>query len=355
MRPTALFLIALSLAAGCKEEAKPVAPTPSGGAEASQTVAASSNPAALADGVVTIPGIGLSLKLPDGFTRMPDRLAFQDKFPSKVVIEINLLHDDLAALNAFHLKNNDSTGAKAEPVQEITLDGRPWRFFAWRTPLDQNQNISGQGFMLATEDKAAGRMLVLEARLTSAVDTQYSDLIRQSLQTAKWDASAPIDLMADRGFTFQPAPGLKIAGLAAGALILNQSGLLKVQEGDEPRMQVIHKVLPAYRRNASKESREGAMITEAQQDFTLPNFRLEQGEWIYINGLNGFEFFGSCDRKGLEGRHVRYTAAVYDANGDLYQMVGVARQEDRARFLEAARATARTIKLKPAAPPPAGP
>ncbi len=358
MRSKALLLLALTLAAGCKDDAKPgtAGAAGSGAATASSSATpggetpaiSADDPVALAAGSTTVPGIGLSLQLPAGFTKMPNRLAYHDGKPS-VVIEISLMNDDLPALKAFYLKNVEASGGKqSDPIVDLTLDGRPAHLFSRHVALTDQK--SAQGFMIATADQATGRLLILEARLASTVSPQFTDLIRQSLTSLKWNAAAPVDLLADRDYTLEPAPGLKIAGLSGEALILNRSGVLKIQEGDEPRVRVVHTTILSHR-NVSKEVREGYLLSAAQQDSSLPNFRLEQGEWIYINGLSGFEFIGTCDRKGHEGRYTRYTAAVYDAAGEIYMMVGAAKQEDRAAFLQAARATARTIKARPA---PAG-
>ena len=88
--------------------------------------------------------------------------------------------------------------------------------------------------------------ILLTANFPQQLENSLSQLIKNSLLSAKWGKNRAVDLFADLNFAIENPPSLKFAGRVLNILAYTRDGVIPIKTPEEPLFvvgQSLNKVL----------------------------------------------------------------------------------------------------------------
>jgi hypothetical protein len=262
---------------------------------------------------IRIPGTGVTLQPPAGFSLAEDYPGFQSA-EQQASIMVTQMPAPVAEIRKAMTKENLATrGITLLSSKEETVGGREALL------LQVAQSAAGKDYlkwMLVTGDPKETVMIV--GTFPKSAGEEVGAAIRTALLTASLAAGAPSDPFEGLLFRITPTQALKIANRVSNMLILTESGKMGTLSPGEPVYIVGSSIRPGGSGDLKAFSEARAKQTEQIQD--LENL---SGREITIGGLAAYELL--ADAKDVKsGTAIRlYQVIAPDDDGGYFIVQGL--------------------------------
>jgi hypothetical protein len=284
---------------------------------------------------VRVPGTGVTLVPPEGFT-VAQRFPGFEHPGLQASIMVSELPSPAAEMKAgLTTEALAGQGLTVVDSSTVRIDGADALLLEL---AQQSGGIDFQKWMLVAGDRHA-TILIVGSFPRSAPDN-LSVRIRESLMSATRVAQRAPDAFEGLLFRVTPSVKLKLARRMSNMLVLTESGVVPAQDGE-----AVFIVGSAVADSAIADLRafsEG----RAAQTATLTKLRNVSGRSVEIGGLAAYELTADA-RDAQTGDAIRLYQVVVPDAGSYFIIQGLSRSKGSAAMLEEFRRVAATFRIAP--------
>ena len=295
---------------------------------------AGEQPQAAEDEYIAILGTRVSLRRPPGFVRTRVHAGLSS-VSGDVAIVVSELMQPIDDLQLEHSKEElGRYGILLLGREETEIDGHKG-FIAYALQRAEGREIAHWIVGFGTEKQS----VLVHAQAPKSKAKKMSDMLHQTLVTARWDLERPYDPFAGLPFRLAGKHPLKLARRVLDLLTYTRTGLLDGAPG-APVLVISHtaKSIPEQRRNElCRNSLETAT--------GVAEVRIRSSEVLKIDGLEGCEVLGFADDDSGGGRLALYQAVLFDRKG-YYVFHGRVSSGQQYRFMSAFKEMVQSFKRR---------
>lgn len=284
------------------------------------------------DPLRAVAGTGVSLRAPRGSEPTPFGAGFVHR-ARRIQMLVAAAQGGEAVLEAF--RRGIDNDAEVISSEEVEVAGRTVTLHVDQQETGQDMLIERVWILVTEGDRA----FVVAGAYDASRAERVRDLVRASVLSAEWDATAPLDPEAAVGFRIQAPPtGLVLDRSTTSSVTYGLEGHMSPPELGSPTLFLI--AIPAAVPLAQRDDACEPILFQAgpiADDHVRTRGRIETED------VEGCEVTGWQENDGPDGEAVQlatYAAIVYLAD-ETFLVAGVAAEGDREtwmpRFAEAAR------------------
>jgi hypothetical protein len=277
-----------------------------------------------------VAGTGVTLRAPRGSEPTPFGAGFVHR-GRRIQMLVAAAHGGPEVIRAF--RRGIQADAEEVSTEEVEVAGR-------RTTLHIDRQASGQlelerVWALVEEGE---RAFVVAGAYDATRSERVRDLVRASVQSARWSPTEPLDPEAAVGFRLAAPEGLVLDRSTTGSVTYGREGQMVPPVIGSPTLFLIG--IPVQ---VPAAQRDEACEPILAQVGPVPDDRVRTRERIASDRVEGCEVTGWQENETDEGETMRLTtyAALVYLGDDTFLVAGVAREDEAAtwlpRFAQAAR------------------
>ncbi|MBX7191211.1 MAG: hypothetical protein K1X94_04110 [Sandaracinaceae bacterium] len=279
-----------------------------------------------------VPGTGVTLRAPRGSEPTPFGAGFVHR-ARRIQMLVAAAQGGPEVLAAFrHGLEND---AEPESTEEVELAGRPTTLHVDRQQASEEQWIERVWAIVTEGDRA----FVVAGAYDASRSERLRALVRASVLSASWDATAPLDPETAVGFRLHAPEGLEVDRSTTSSVTYGRPGAMMPPVVGSPTLFLI--AVPAMVPLAQRDEACEPILFQAGP---VPDDHVRTRGRIETEEVEGCEVTGWQEREAEEGAEASqlatYAAVVY-AGDQTFLVAGVVAEAERdswlPRFAEAAR------------------
>lgn len=286
------------------------------------------------DPMRAVPGTGVSMRAPRGSEPTPFGAGFVHR-ARRIQMLVAAAQGNAEVIATF--ERGIASDAESLETEDVEVAGRAVTLHVDRQETGQDLLLE-RVWVLVTE---GDRAFVVAGAYDASRSERVRDLVRASVLTATWDATAPLDPEAAVGFRLTPPTGLTLDRSTTGSVTYGVEGQMVPPVIGSPTLFLI--AVPAQVPLAQRDDACEPILFQAGP---VPDEQVRTRGRFETDSLEGCEVTGWQENERPDGTTMRlatYAAIVYLAD-ETFLVAGVVSETDQdawlPRFAEAARTVA---------------
>lgn len=286
--------------------------------------------------LVSVKGTKINLLKPEGFIESTNFPGFQQNTTGAtiVVTEFPGPYTDIAS--GFTQENLKPRGMNLISKENISVDS--YKGFLVKFTQNANGQDYGKLGLIFGDDKES---IFIVASFPIELEKDLSNLLKDSLTSAKWDRKKEVDPFADLSFAVESGGELKFAKRLQSSLLYSKGGKFPVDV--ETPIFVIGKSVSDF----PTETTDYKALAESRlnQSVENKNIVIESGEAITIDNLKGYEIVASGNDSASNAPLAIYQVLLFDEK-NYFIMQGLTGVKFKDASLTEFKKMARSFKKK---------